>query len=120
MYKRQIKYSDEQDDKIIADNIYEAKIEELQLAIMKEPISLIQKITLCHKKAAEFYKNGDFNNALEFLKLAMTIDNTNNITLKNMGFLLVKIGKEEEAKAYFKKIEEVDLMIIDTVSYTHL
>lgn len=112
----EIKYSDEQDDMIIADNIYEAKIEELQLAIMKEPISLIQKITLCHKKAAEFYKNGDFNNALEFLKLAMTIDNTNNITLKNMGFLLVKIGKEEEAKAYFKKIEEVDLMIIDMIN----
>lgn len=88
-------------------------IEKIQLEIMQEPVSLRQKITRCHKQANEFYKIGDLLNALEVLKLAMAIDNTHNVTLKNMGFILNKLGRNEEAKAYFSKVEDVDLMILD-------
>ena len=88
-------------------------MKEIQSAIMQAPISLMQKIILCHKQASEFYRKGDFINALEILKLAMSIDNTHNVTLKNMGFILNKLGRSEEAKAYFSKVEDVDLMMLD-------
>lgn len=101
------------DEAIPEDDVTTGNMEEIQLAIMREPISLMQKITRCHEQAYEFYKIGDLLNALDVLKLAMSIDNTHHVTLKNMGFILNKLGRIEEAKAYFSKVEDVDLMILD-------
>ena len=90
-------------------------IEDVQAEIMAMSISLKEKVAVCHTKAAEYYEQNDLNAALMMLRLALAIDNTDDLTLKNTGFILLKIGETAEAKECFKRIQSTDLMLLELI-----
>ena len=86
--------------------------EAVQAEIMAMQLSLKEKLSLCQQNAAEYYLRGNLQGALAVLKLAMAIDATDELTLKNLGFILLALGQRVEALQCFAKIKQSDLMVL--------
>ena len=91
----------------------EDSYEAVQADIMAMQLSLKEKLSLCQQKAAEYYLRGNLQGALSVLKLALAIDATDELTLKNLGFVLLKLGQRVEALQCFAKMRQTDLMVLE-------
>lgn len=90
-------------------------VEQMQGDIMALPISLKEKAVRCNEVAVEYYEQGNLDFALAALKLALAIDRTDELTLRNTGFLLLKLGNEVEAKECFSRLHDPDLMVLQVL-----
>lgn len=89
--------------------------EKLQAEIMARPISLKEKALLCNEAAVQFYHEDKLKFALSMLKLGLAIDGTDELTIRNTGFLLLKMGNAAEAKECLLRLKTPDLMVLDAI-----
>ncbi len=86
-------------------------IEVVQKSVMEKNISLMDKVTLCHTLAQDYFLEGNLKLSLGMLNLAMAIDNKNDLTIKNLGSVFIEMGDTDSALACFKKVKEKDIMV---------
>lgn len=97
------------------ENGLEASFTEVQKEIMEKPISLREKVALCQRKAAGFYAEKNYEIAVAILELALSIDRADDLTLKNLGYVLYEMGDRAKAVSYFMEVKQTDFMILNMI-----
>lgn len=90
-------------------------VDEVTAAIMKQSVSLVEKVDLCLQFAVYYYTQKDMVKTLMLLKQALLIDGSNTLVLKNVGFILAEMGEKAGALEILSKIKEKDLMILKQI-----
>lgn len=81
--------------------------------IMRQPISLTDKIKLLNSFAAGFYLNKDFAGAELLLTEALHIDTKCDATLRNMTMTQLALGKKEKAQEFAAEMAMPDFVLLE-------
>lgn len=100
---------EKQEDKAQAEAETQKQLEQIR----QQPISVAEKIRLCHAFAGAHFISQDFAGAEQLLREAVTLDGQDPETLRNLAVLLHRAGKTDQAMALAAKMPKTDFLLLD-------
>ena len=101
--------SEEAEDK---DSEAAATVEGAITRIMSQEISMSEKIKLLNAFAAGCYQADDYTGAAAFLLKALEMDGLDQDTLRNMVYVCLSQGQQEQAAEYACKLQPADFGLL--------
>ena len=101
--------SEEAEDK---DSEAAAAAEGAMTRIMSQEISMSEKIKLLNAFAAGCYQADDYTGAAAFLLKALEMDGLDQDTLRNMVYVCLSQGQQEQAAEYASKLQPADFGLL--------
>lgn len=99
----------------IATNFKNEKIEKLIDEVLAYGSANENKLQLLNDIAVKFYEYNCLDKVMSVLVKALELDQHDDVTLKNLGAVLFKVGEKELALQYLKKISQKDIAVIDFI-----
>jgi uncharacterized Zn finger protein (UPF0148 family) len=75
-------------------------------------VSLKEKISLLNRFAGGFYFNNELTEAERYLKQALTYDEQDEMSIRNMAVLQMALGNAEKAQAAAAKLVMTDFVLL--------
>lgn len=83
--------------------------------VMAKPVSLKEKVKLFNSFAAGCYVNGDYQSAFELLSAALQIDEYDPVLLKNIAYVCIAAGEQDQAMDYASKLPMIDFALLHDI-----
>lgn len=93
-------------------NAIAESVQEKKQAVLKQKISLSDKVRLLNAFAGGYYYQGDLAAARELLTEALNIDSSDMTTLTNMTWVLLESGEKEKAAEFATRAKVTDFGLI--------
>lgn len=83
--------------------------------IMKNNVSLREKVKMFNTFAAGCYVNGDYQSAFDLLNGALLLDDEDPIVLRNIAYVCIAAGENEQAMEFASKLPMIDFSILHSI-----
>ena len=99
------------------DNVQQNEVEKVDVSdtlakIAAKEISLVEKVRLINVFAGVCYQQGDYQSAFDLLSAALEIDGQDAATLKNIAYICLSAGEQEQAMSFAAKLPVVDFALL--------
>lgn len=100
-----------------SDNVQQNEVEKIDVSdtlakIAAKEISLVEKVRLINVFAGVCYQQGDYQSAFDLLSAALELDGQDAATLKNIAYICLSAGEQEQALSFATKLPEVDFALL--------
>lgn len=83
--------------------------------VMGKDVSLAEKVRILNSFAGAFYMSLQYEKSQALLDAAVKIDTQNEYTVRNMAYLLLAMGKSDEAMQWAAKLPMADFALLYTM-----
>ncbi len=96
----------------VSDESFEETVQRKKQMILKQSVSLEDKVRLLNAFAGSCYYERDLAGAKELLTEALRIDSSSTITLKNLAYVLLEQGEKDKALELLTQSKTTDFALL--------
>lgn len=93
----------------------EQDVQALIRQVMEQNVSLAEKVRILNSFAGAFYMGREYEKVKTLLNEALKIDMQNEYTIRNMIYLLLAMGRNDEAMQWAAKMPVTDFALLDKI-----